>query len=211
MKQQYEDEPGIARLCSKLMRMTKRISGITGGLLTFSKARGGILDKHPLHGALDGALELVRSRFDFEQKRLVRDYPKKLPSVWCDSDQLQQVFVNIAINALEAMRKDNTLTVSARTSRKDKTVTLRFADNGKGMTVEEVKRAFDPFYTTKETGSGLGLAISHSIIEEHGGRITITSRPGEGTAVSVALPVYEPRQPRARTGPRRPNRKKQEE
>ena len=210
MKRQYEDEPGIARLCSKLMRMTKRISGITGGLLTFSKARGGILETHPLHGALDGALELVRSRFDFEQKRLVRDYPKKLPSVWCDSDQLQQVFVNVAINALEAMRKGNTLTVSARTSRKDKTVTLRFADNGKGMTAEEVKRAFDPFYTTKETGSGLGLSISHSIVEEHGGRITITSRPGEGTAVSVVLPVYEPRQPRARTGPRRPNRKKQE-
>jgi len=210
MKRQYEDDPAIARLCSKLIRMTKRISGITGGLLTFSKARGGVLAKYPLHGALDGALELVRSRFDFEQKRLVRSYPKRLPSVWSDSDQLQQVFVNIAFNALEAMRAGDTLTVSAKTSRKDRTVTLRFADDGKGMTAEEVQRAFDPFYTTKETGSGLGLAISHSIVEGHNGQITITSEPGEGTTVSVILPVYEPPGSRTPTAPRHPNRKTQE-
>jgi len=152
----------------------------------------------------------VRSRFDFEQKRLVRRYPKRLPSVWSDSDQLQQVFVNIAFNALEAMRAGDTLTVSAKISRKDRTVTLRFTDDGKGMTAEEVQRAFDPFYTTKETGSGLGLAISHSIVEEHNGQITITSEPGEGTTVSVILPVYEPREPRTPTAPLRPNRKKQE-
>ena len=125
---------------------------------------------------LTGALDLVASRFEFEHKRLVRDYPKKLSTVWCDSDQLQQVFVNICINALEATNAGGTLTVTAKTNRRNKTVTLRFADTGSGMTAEDIERAFDPFYTTKDTGTGLGLAICHSIVEDHSGTIQISSK-----------------------------------
>jgi len=193
MKRQYENDPFIVDMCSKLMRMTKRIFEITSGLLTFSKATGGVFGKHPLGAALNVALDLVRSRFEFEHKQLIQNYPAKLPMIWCDSDQLQQVFVNLCINALEAMPKNGTLKVSAKRSQKKNQVTIKFADTGKGMTAKEIERAFDPFYTTKDTGSGLGLAICHSIIEDHGGQISIQSTPGKGTAVSVVLPIHKPR------------------
>jgi len=202
LMRRHESDPFVTRLCTKLMRMTDRISKITKGLLTFSKTTAGSFDAHPLHVALNGALDLVASRFDFEHKRLVRDYPTKLPAVWCDSDQLQQVFVNVCINALEATKAGGTLTVTAKTNRRNKTVTLRFADTGGGMTGEDIERAFDPFYTTRDTGTGLGLAICHSIVEDHSGTIQISSKPGQGTTVSVRLPTHQPgrpRRPNART------------
>ncbi len=196
LMRRHESDPFVTRLCTKLMRMTDRISKITKGLLTFSKATTGSFDAHPLHIALNGALDLVASRFDFEHKRLVRDYPAKLPAIWCDSDQLQQVFVNVCINALEATEAGGALTVTAKTNRRNKTVTLRFADTGSGMTAEDIERAFDPFYTTKDTGTGLGLAICHSIVEDHSGTIQISSKPGQGTTVSVRLPMHQPGRPR---------------
>jgi PAS domain S-box-containing protein len=207
LKRQYAGDAFIARLCTKLLRMTRRISRITGGLLTFSKATSGLFGRLALHGPLNGALELMRSRFDFEHKQLVKDYPEKLPAVWCDSDQLQQVFVNLCINALEAMPEGGTLTVSAETNRRHKTIALRFADTGKGMMAEAVERAFDPFYTSKETGTGLGLAICHSIVDDHGGHISIRSTPGRGTTVSVVLPLHEPGRSRPESEPRRRKRK----
>ena len=194
LKRQCEDDPFVSKLSAKLLRMTRRIADITGGLLTFSKATGGVFGRHALHGALNVALDLMQSRFDYEQKVLVRDYPPQLPAIWCDSDQLQQVFVNICINALEAMPRSGTLTVSAETNRRDKTVTVHFADTGEGMPTEAVERAFDPFYTTKDSGTGLGLAISHSIVDDHGGRMSISSEPGKGTTVSVVLPISRPSQ-----------------
>jgi len=169
--------------------MTKRIFEITTGLLTFSKATGGVFGRHSLERTLEAALDLVASRFDYEEKRLVHAYKDTLPTIWCDRDRLEQVFVNVCINALEAMSKGGTLTVSARSDRQDGTVTLDFADTGKGMTAKEASRAFDPFYTTKDTGSGLGLAICYSIVEEHKGGISLKSAPGKGTTVSVALPI----------------------
>jgi PAS domain S-box-containing protein len=192
LKRRHDNDPFVTRLCTKLMRMTDRISKITKGLLTFSKATTGSFGAHPVHCALNGALDLVASRFDFEHKRLIRAYPAKLPPVWCDSDQLQQVFVNICINALEATQQEATLTVTAKINRRNKTVALRFTDTGSGMTAEDIERAFDPFYTTKDTGTGLGLAICHSIVEEHNGTIQISSKPGQGTTVSVALPIHQP-------------------
>jgi PAS domain S-box-containing protein len=198
IQRHHQNDPFTADTCSKLTQMTKRIAKITGGLLTFAKATGGHFARRALHGTLNGALDLVQSRFDYEQKHLVREYPARLPAVRCDSDQLQQVFVNVCINALEAMDTGGTLTVSAKTSTKERTVTLRFADTGTGMTDDQLDRAFDPFYTTKETGTGLGLAISHSIVEEHGGRMSLTSELGRGTCVSVVLPLSEGKRPRTR-------------
>jgi len=187
--------PFVRETCSKLMRMATRIAEITGGLLTFAKVSHGTHGKHPVSRPLTGALELVQTRFDYEQKRLVIRIPAKLPTLICDSSQLEQVFVNVCINALEAMATGGTLTVSAKTNRRSDTVTLQFTDTGEGMTAEEIERAFDPFFTTKETGTGLGLAISYSIIRDHGGDILITSEPDTGTTVSVVLPTVKKQRP----------------
>ena len=156
-----------------------------------------------MHQPLDAAIELVRSRFDFERKHLVKGYCAKLPAVRGDTDRLQQVFVNVCINALEAMKDGGTLTVSAGPHSGNGKVAVDFADTGCGMTASQLDRAFDPFFTTKETGTGLGLAICHNIIEEHGGRILMTSTPGEGTTVSVVLPITKQNRSPARRGPKK--------
>jgi len=208
MKQHVADTELVSKLCAKLMRMTRRIAGITGGLLKFSKASGDLYGKHPVAQSLDRALDLVGSRFDYEHKHLARTYPKRLPSVRCDSEQLQQVFVNLCINALEAMQLGDTLTVSAKTNRRSGTVTLQFTDTGKGMTRQEIDRAFDPFFTTKEMGTGLGLAISYNIIDEHDGNILIESKPGTGTTISIVLPVATRTQARTPRTARRSSKKR---
>ena len=205
MQQHPDDTALVNSLSSKMMRMTSRISEITGGLLTFAKASGSVFGKYPLHPPLDAAIELVRSRFDFEHKQLVKNYSATLPAVQGDTDQLQQVFVNVCLNALEAMEMGGTLTVSATAHRGNDTVAVHFTDTGCGMTRETLERVFDPFFSTKDMGTGLGLAISNSIIEEHGGQILLSSTPGKGTTVSVVLPTVKQQRPAARRARR--NRK----
>jgi CheY-like chemotaxis protein len=109
-----------------------------------------------------------------------------------DANQLQQVFLNIVINAEQAMRTDGgegTLRIGTRTDGRN--VLVMFRDSGPGMSAEMARRIFDPFFTTKDAGegTGLGLTISYGIIEEHGGRIWADSEPGKGTAFHIELPI----------------------
>jgi signal transduction histidine kinase len=102
-----------------------------------------------------------------------------------------QVFLNIMMNALDAMPRGGGLTVS--TSADEKTVAVRFRDTGCGIDANDLIRIFDPFYTTKKVGSGLGLAICYSIVASHEGTITVKSQKGKGSAFTVELPLKKPK------------------
>jgi len=122
--------------------------------------------------------------------------------VWADTNQLKQVFLNIIMNAADAMGEAltddnvsaNILTV--KTENRGDSIEVRFADVGPGIKQEELARIFDPFFTTKEPGkgTGLGLSVCYSIIEGLGGEIFAESTPGEGTTVVVNIPLYEDRE-----------------
>jgi signal transduction histidine kinase len=121
---------------------------------------------------------------------LVRELAPDLPALRADRDQLLQVLHNLVKNALEAMPEGGTLTLRAR--RDGEAVRFEVADTGPGLAPELQARIFEPWVTTKPGGTGLGLAIAARIVEEHGGRIEVASRPGKGATFTVRLPLGGP-------------------
>ncbi len=113
----------------------------------------------------------------------------ELPPVAGDREQLKQAFLNLVLNALQAMPGGGKLTVA--TALRDGRAAITIADTGQGIPPENLERIFNPFFTTRQEGTGLGLAITHRIIQGHGGRIDVESRPGEGTTFTLLLPLAE--------------------
>ena len=140
-----------------------------------------------LHEEIDRTLALMEPRFK-NHIRVVRDYGD-LPRVRCYAGQLNQVFLNLLMNACDAIAKDGEIRISTR--RTDSGVRLEFHDDGAGIPADVQSRIFDPFFTTKDVGAGtgLGLSLSHGIIERHGGRIFVGSEPGRGTTFVIELPL----------------------
>ena len=113
-----------------------------------------------------------------------------LPDVMVDPMQLKQALLNVLLNAIEAMGEGGTLTIAATGTRSPEggpEVTLSVADTGEGMSREQLSKLFEPFYTTKPRGTGLGLTVVSRVVEQNGGRVAVTSSPGEGTTFSIVL------------------------
>lgn len=175
---------------------SRRAAGLANQLLTF--ARGGEPVKRPVSVAkmINESLTLV---LNGSTVRRVVELPDDLCSVMVDEGQINQVFNNIAINAVQAMPRGGTLTVRAENvsmaggrhagARQEPFVRITFTDQGEGIPREILSKIFDPYFTTKPTGTGLGLASVHSIVGRHGGMITVDSVPGRGSCFTVTLPA----------------------
>ncbi len=170
----------------------ERASKIVSNLLTFARRRKAQKEPVSLNTLIDRVLELRNYDLRVRDIEVERDLDADLPETMVDTNQIQQVFLNIIINAEQTMRGDGGAGVlRIRTTRGDGVVTISFQDTGPGMSAETLRRIFDPFFTTKDAGegTGLGLTISYGIIEEHGGRIWAESKPGRGTTFFIELPV----------------------
>jgi signal transduction histidine kinase len=141
-----------------------------------------------LNAILEEALEVLQTRWPAPRVKLVRRLARDLPTVVADPDQLRQVMINLVLNAQQAIPGRGTVTVATGTTADH--VTFTAADTGRGMSAEELRHIFLPFYTTKEVGqgTGLGLAVVHGIVTSHGGSIIVESEPGHGTRFEVQLP-----------------------
>jgi two-component system NtrC family sensor kinase len=124
-----------------------------------------------------------------------RAWAAGLPSLQANPDHLKQVFLNLVLNAVDAMPHGGRLHISTAldampTGRPPRpAVRLEFGDTGEGMSAETLSHLFEPFFTTKEGGSGLGLSVSHGVIQAHAGQITVTSQVGQGTTFTILLPL----------------------
>ena len=127
---------------------------------------------------------------------MVKHYADNLPPVRCLPSQLNQVFMNLLVNAAHAIETKGEITISTRRV-DDNTIQLRFTDNGQGIPPEHLKRIFEPFFTTKPVGkgTGLGLSIAWGIIGKHHGKIEVSSTVGSGTTFIITLPVHGPDEP----------------
>ena len=144
-----------------------------------------------LNALLETVLVLMGKRLQQGKVKVTKSLASGIPFVAISADQMKQVFVNLILNALEAMPDGGDLHVSTRTVRKPQTVSVEvsFKDSGAGISPEVLGRIFDPFFSTKAKGTGLGLSISHDIVERHAGSIRVDSKAGSGSAFTVSLPV----------------------
>jgi two-component system NtrC family sensor kinase len=172
---------------------TARVGRIVSDLLAFS--RRGKPQRAPadLNRIVRTTLSLVEHKMKLSNVALETSFTEELPSVPCDASQIQQVVLNLLLNAAEATQSRPGRRVSVATSSAEGTVMLQVGDNGEGIAPENLAKIFDPFFTTKSEGKGvgLGLAVSYGIIEAHGGDIEVRSTVGEGTAFTVSLPLEQ--------------------
>ncbi|HEV3467953.1 MAG TPA: ATP-binding protein [Pyrinomonadaceae bacterium] len=185
-----ETDPKHA-LLQKIRRQTDRATGIVSNLLNFSRT-GGVTEfaEVDLNRVLEDTLQLLEPQLRHSRVELAREYGADLPPVYGNAGKLQQVFTNLLLNARDALPDGGT--VRLRTACEDcDAVTVEVADDGIGITAENVARIYDPFFTTKGVGrgTGLGLAVSYGIVQEHSGHITVESAPGRGTTFRIALPT----------------------
>ncbi|MDY0398662.1 MAG: ATP-binding protein [Desulfuromonas thiophila] len=182
-----ELDPQVREDLQTITRETQRCAGIVRGLLDFG--RESIPQKNfcNINGVVDKALALVEHQALFQDIVIYRNYCEELPELEVDPNQLEQVFVNMFINAAQAMSQGGTLTID--TWEEADEVLIRICDSGSGIPRDILERIFDPFFTTKEDqGTGLGLSVSYGIVENHGGRIEVRSTEGEGTCFTISLP-----------------------
>jgi signal transduction histidine kinase len=183
--------PGDPRqqLLEKIYRQTSRASSIVNNLLNFSRVSDARFSAVDLHQVLDDTIQLLEAQLHNTEIEVVRHYTESLPSLPGNAPKLQQVFMNLILNARDAMPRGGRLAIS--TAHEGGWIAIRFADNGLGIAPEHLNRIYDPFFTTKQIGkgTGLGLAVSYGIIQDHGGEIVVESKAGEGTVFQINLPL----------------------
>jgi signal transduction histidine kinase len=181
-----ETSPLIKKGLDDIFGQTMRLKKIVGDLLQFARGREPHLRPVELRGLITGVFKHLGGSIDTSKVRLrISLHPEEIV-LYADQEQLEQVFINLFTNAMEAIHGEGELAVSAR--EEDDSVVIRLSDSGPGMSPETLEKAFEPFYTTKPRGTGLGLAIVFNIIQKHHGRISIESQEGRGTTFLISLP-----------------------
>jgi two-component system NtrC family sensor kinase len=187
-KQIPADDPR-QKTIERIVKQTFRASEIVNNLLNFSRTGAAEFIEVDLNHVLEETLTLVQHPFKTAQVKVIKNYTEQLPTVLGSITRLQQVFLNLFMNARDAMPGGGMLEV--RTGAQNGSVEVEVTDTGQGIPPEHLHRIFDPFFTTKATGqgTGLGLSVSYGIIKEHAGKVDVRSTPGKGTSFRLEFPV----------------------
>ncbi|MFZ1946568.1 MAG: ATP-binding protein [bacterium] len=180
------------KLMSLVIKESDRLKSIIDHFLEFARSRPSRMRDVPLDSVLAEVVCLVRNHPSFHGGIIVETSAGPSVRAWVDEETVKQVFYNLALNAVEAMPSGGRLKIGLEASSGESPgcAVVRFEDQGVGIDQADLKRIFEPFFTRKQAGTGLGLAIASKIVEEHGGRIEITSRKGSGTVATVFLPRH---------------------
>ncbi|MBN2495496.1 MAG: cache domain-containing protein [Deltaproteobacteria bacterium] len=172
-----------------IVRETTRVREIVRGLLDFARESPSRMQLMAVQEVLANTMTLLRAQKTFNKVEICQEHPPDLPQVCGDRNQLQQVFVNLALNACEAMPDGGRLEIRSAVDGGE--IVITFTDTGCGIKAEHLQSIFDPFFTTKPVGkgTGLGLSVSYGIVQQHGGSLEVDSVEGEGTTFTVRLPV----------------------
>lgn len=180
----------IADLIGGVERGAQRTKDIVSGLRTFSRDNKDKFELANIHEGLDSTLIILGNKL--KDKISIKKEYGEIPAVYCQISKLNQVFLNIINNAIQAINEDEGL-ITIATKVVEQNVHISITDTGPGMDEMTKKRIFEPFYTTKEVGkgTGLGLSISYGIIQQHGGVITAESEPGKGSKFTIQIPIEQ--------------------
>lgn len=202
LPERYQDSDFRETFFSLIGHEVDRIDSLVNQLLRFARPAKPVLKPMHVHEVLEKALLLVGHRLYQKDVKLTRSWQAEVDTIRADADQIEQVFLNFFINALDAMKTGGSLTVSteigttktwptALPDHSDVREILRISvqDDGAGIKPEDVPHVFDPFFTTKDYGTGLGLSVVHGIVQEHGGQIEVESELNRGTSFHILLPL----------------------
>ena len=184
-----EDRPEIQEDLKVIVRETLRSREIVKSLLDFARQSMPRKAEADLNEVIERAAAVVANQLALKKVRLVRNLDPAIPKAVVDANQLQQVFINLLVNASDAIGPEGgTITVSS--AAKDGAIELKFADTGCGIPADKLSRIFEPFYTTKgQKGTGLGLSIVWGIVNNHNGTISVDSKVGSGTTFTIRMAV----------------------
>src|SRR5439155_11110674 len=189
LSKQLRSEDPKAKILDKIIRQSFRASEIVNNLLNFSRTNGTEFRLIELHAIISDTLSLLAHQFRTAKITVRKELSSSSPQIYGNPGKLQQVFLNLFINAKDAMPNGGELII--KTSTHDSAFQVEVIDTGIGIPDDQIKKIYDPFFTTKELGrgTGLGLSVTYGIIQEHSGKISVDSKPGEGTRFVLELPA----------------------
>ena len=177
-------------------KQTRNCKKIVEDLLNFARRTGTRLTAVDVNQAMEAVLDVIRHQMTLDNVVIHTDYANDLPPIEGDGEKLKQVFMNLLINAKQAIHKNGSIRVSSGLALSGDRVWIAVADDGPGIAPDLMDKIFDPFFTTKPTGqgTGLGLSVSYGIVEDHGGQIQVQSAPGQGATFRILLPLTSGRE-----------------
>ena len=176
-----------------LIKEVNRLESILNETLSFSREPSTDFTPHPLNPIIEDALFILEGEIQERNISITKELARDLPPLLSDPQQVKQVFLNLFVNALQAMGRDGQLSVKTSVERRNEHEVLRaeVTDTGGGIRLEILDNIFNPFFTTKHDGTGLGLAIAHKIITQHRGEIEVINHPGVGATFLIRFPLPE--------------------
>ena len=198
LRKDLRDQPQLRSYAEHISMAVQSMDQLLSNLLVYTRPDCSRLGWHDTEVLIREVLTLASHAIPPDTVDVRCQVHPLVPQLWCDGPKMKQVLLNLVLNAVQAMPKGGTLTLTACPSPPEiqevPAVHITVSDTGTGIPAELQSRVFDPFFTTKDQGTGLGLAIVHALVEAHHGRIDVESRPGHGTSFVITLP-RGPRQP----------------
>jgi len=185
------DEGPLKEGLDVIIRETQRCKIIIQDLLEFARDREPQKKLTDVRRIIDRAVNMLENEFKLRQIHLDRDYAPKMKSAMLDENQLQQVLINLLLNAAHAIDQKGTVSIRTRMDAAGKQMIIEIQDTGCGVQPDHLNRLFEPFFSTKKSGSGLGLAVSYGIVQNHHGQLTVESSPGKGACFTLTLPISD--------------------
>ncbi len=204
LRQKMPDNSGDAEDMDLVIRETKRCAAIIKRLLDFAREKQPEKKFNDINQIIEDTVRIVERPAHLRDIAITMDLDRTLPPIWIDADQIKQVIMNMIVNAQHAVEEKGNITIrtrraaeprpSVQTAEPIPMVEISIIDTGCGIPEKNLRRIFDPFFTSKEVGkgTGLGLSVSHGIVEAHGGAIEVQSKVGEGSTFSIFLPLTPP-------------------
>jgi signal transduction histidine kinase len=198
LPERYDDPEFRNGFQGLALKEVDRICGLINDLLSFARPSKPNVAPENISDVVENIARILETQAREKNVEITREFDLSLPKVWIDKEQMKQVFMNLILNAIQAMKDGGSIVISTRISAKNNAdlikeyVQVYIRDTGVGIPEENLEHIFDPFFTSKDEGSGLGLAVSNQIVQEHGGFVTVESTVGKGSVFFVHVPIGKP-------------------
>ena len=188
-KERYRDNKEDRKTADIMIQEVERLNRVVGQLLEFAKPITISKKATSVDTVIKDSLRLIERQAAEKNIKIETDFSSIMKKIQVDADRINQVLLNLYLNAVESMQDGGTLNVELSMDEEKKWVIIKITDNGTGIRKEDIAHIYDPYFTTKPSGTGLGLAIVHNIIDAHDGKMEIESSPGKGTTVILFFPI----------------------